>query len=58
MTMDRTPEQQAIVDAGRAAYAAGLDSTTCPHDTHDEAGLLWLAGYVEARRDDQYGPVR
>lgn len=56
--MDRTPEQQAVVDAGRAAYAAGDDSTTCPHNVHTDEGLLWLTGYTEARRDDQYGPVR
>ncbi len=56
--MDRTPEQQAIVDAGRAAYSAGDDSTTCPHEPMSEPGLLWLTGYTEQRIADQYGPVR
>jgi hypothetical protein len=56
--MPRTTEQQAIVDAGRGAYARGESSLTCPHDPRSDDGLLWLTGYTEARRDDQYGPVR
>jgi hypothetical protein len=45
-------------DAGRAAYGAGEPSTACPHEPRSELGTLWLRGYVLARRDDQYGPVR
>jgi hypothetical protein len=51
-------EQIEAYDTGRAAYAAGEESTTCPHDPRSELGVLWLRGYVLARRDDQYGPVR
>jgi hypothetical protein len=51
-------EQVAAYDAGRAAYGAGELSTTCPHDPRSELGVLWLRGFVLARRDDQYGPVR
>ena len=51
-------EQVEAYDAGRAAYAAGDASTVCPHDPRSELGTLWLRGYVLARRDDQYGPVR
>jgi hypothetical protein len=51
-------EQVAAYDAGRAAYTAGEESSTCPHDLRSELGVLWLRGYVLARRDDQYGPVR
>jgi len=51
-------EQVEAYDAGRAAYGAGDDSTACPHDPRSELGTLWLRGYVLARRDDQYGPVR
>lgn len=53
-----TAEQIEAYDAGRAAYDAGEDSTTCPHDPRSELGVLWLRGFVLARRDDQYGPVR
>ncbi len=52
------PEQVEAYDAGRAAYDAGFASTTCPHEPRSELGALWLRGYVLARRDDQYGPVR
>lgn len=48
-------EQIEAYDAGRAAYTTGQDSTTCPHDPRSELGVLWLRGYVLARRDDQYG---
>jgi len=51
-------EQVEAYDAGRAAYAAEQPSTDCPYPTHSELGTLWLRGYVLARRDDQYGPVR
>jgi hypothetical protein len=51
-------EQVEAYDAGRAAYGAGDPSTACPHDPRSELGTLWLRGYVLARRDDQYGPVR
>jgi hypothetical protein len=53
-----TPEQVDAYDAGRDAYGADLDSTVCPHDPRSELGVLWLRGFVLARRDDQYGPVR
>lgn len=53
-----SPEQVEAYDAGRAAYGAGEPSTTCPHDPRSELGVLWLRGFVLARRDDQYGPVR
>jgi hypothetical protein len=53
-----TAEQIDAYDAGRAAYGAGDQSTTCPHDPRSELGVLWLRGYVLARRDDLYGPVR
>jgi hypothetical protein len=53
-----TAEQVDAYDAGRAAYGAGEDSATCPHDPRSELGLLWLRGYVLARRDDLYGPAR
>jgi hypothetical protein len=51
-------EQVEAYDAGRAAYAAGDPSTACPHEPRSDLGTLWLRGYVLARRDDQYGPVR
>jgi hypothetical protein len=51
-------EQVEAYDAGRAAYEAEEPSTACPHDPRSELGTLWLRGYVLARRDDQYGPVR
>ncbi len=51
-------EQVEAYDAGRAAYGAGESSTACPHDPRSDLGTLWLRGYVLARRDDQYGPVR
>lgn len=51
-------EQIEAYDAGRAAYAAGDPSTVCPHEPRSELGTLWVRGYVLARRDDQYGPVR
>ena len=51
-------EQVEAYDAGRAAYAAGEPSTAVPHPPTSELGTLWLRGYVLARRDDQYGPVR
>lgn len=53
-----SPEQTEAYDAGRAAYGAGEESTTCPHDPRSELGVLWLRGFVLARRDDLYGPVR
>lgn len=53
-----TREQTDAYDAGRAAYGTGDDSTTCPHDPRSELGILWLRGYVLARRDDRYGPRR
>jgi hypothetical protein len=53
-----TAEQVEAYDAGRAAYGAGDDSTTCPFDPRSELSVLWLRGYVLARRDDRYGPVR
>jgi hypothetical protein len=53
-----TRAQTDAYDAGRAAYGAGDPSTTCPHDPRSELGVLWLRGYVLARRDDQYGPTR
>lgn len=51
-------EQVEAYDAGRAAYGADLPSTDCPHEPTSDLGTLWLRGYVLARRDDQYGPVR
>jgi hypothetical protein len=51
-------EQTDAYDAGRAAYTAGEPSTTCPHDPRSELGVLWLRGFVLARRDDRYGPTR
>jgi hypothetical protein len=51
-------EQTEAYDAGRAAYDAGESSTSCPHDPRSELGTLWVRGYVLARRDDQYGPIR
>jgi hypothetical protein len=51
-------EQVQAYDAGRAAYEAEQPSSDCPHDPTSELGILWLRGYVLARRDDQYGPVR
>jgi hypothetical protein len=51
-------EQVQAYDAGRAAYEAGEPSTACPHDPMSQLGTLWVRGYVLARRDDQYGPVR
>lgn len=53
-----TPEQIEAYDAGRQAYDAGFASSSCPHEPRSELGTLWLRGYVLARRDDQYGPVR
>jgi hypothetical protein len=50
-----TREQIEAYDAGRQAYSTGADSTTCPHDPRSELGVLWLRGYVLARRDDRYG---
>jgi hypothetical protein len=51
-------EQVEAYDAGRAAYGAGAPSSDCPHEPRSELGTLWLRGYVLARADDQYGPVR
>jgi hypothetical protein len=51
-------EQVEAYDAGRAAYGDGFASDACPHEPRSELGTLWLRGYVLARRDDQYGPVR
>jgi hypothetical protein len=51
-------EQVAAYDDGRAAYDAGNPSADCPFDVFSELGTLWLRGYVLARRDDTYGPVR
>lgn len=56
--VEPTAEQVEAYDSGRTAYGAGEDSTTCPHDPRSELGVLWLRGFVLARRDDQYGPVR
>jgi hypothetical protein len=56
--VEPSDEQVEAYDAGRAAYGAGNPSSDCPHDPTSELGALWLRGYVLARRDDQYGPIR
>jgi hypothetical protein len=48
-------EQIEAYDAGRQAYTSGAESTTCPHPPRSELGVLWLRGFVLARRDDRYG---
>jgi len=55
---ESTEQQIEAYDAGRAAYGAGDPSSTIPHDPRSELGVLWLRGFVLARRDDLYGPVR
>jgi ribosome modulation factor len=47
-----TAEQVAAYDEGRAAADAGQDSATCPHPA-GELRLLWVRGFVHARRDAQ-----
>lgn len=53
-----TPAQVEAFDAGAAAYAAGQESSavTAVYPAGSENRLLWLRGYVLARRDDLYGP--
>ena len=46
-----SPQQAEAYDAGRAAFTAGKDSTVCPHPLDSELRLLWVRGFVYARRD-------
>jgi hypothetical protein len=51
-----TPAQAAVYDQGRAHYETGGDTLACPYPPRTENRLLWLRGFVLARRDDLYGP--